>query len=456
MATLEDRLVAHLSETRFEDLPAEAVEVARKLIVDTLGVIVAGSTAHGIATLVGWLQGQGGHAEATVLAYGHRLPAVQATWANAAMARAREFDDSHDASGDHISVPILPAALAAAELRGGVSGREFLAAYVLAADLVARLRLARFRRIGQTAFAANAFAPFSAAATAGLLLGLRGQPLYDALGWAYTQVAGALQLQQGGKSTLHIHHGLAASNGVLGALLARQGLPGAEDFLTGKFGFYNAYDAGEWDAAVVTDGLGTRYEIVGTSVKLYPSGRVIHGLIDAALALHAEERIDPTEIEEVVVPYTAGGFRMTCEPEAERRLPTNPQHAKFSLYYNVACGLVHGRVGIADFTPEALADEQVRAVAAKIHVPIDPNPRSNRPARVAVRLRDGREVERGFEHLRGTPENPITFEECAAKLRACVPFAARPLDSERVEQAIRLVADLESVDDVRPLATLLA
>src|SRR5262249_59461143 len=93
--------------------------------------------------------------------------AVQATWANAAMARAREFDDSHDASGDHISVPILPAALAAAELRGGVSGRDFLAAYVLAADLVARLRLARFRRIGQTAFAANAFAPFSAAAPAG-------------------------------------------------------------------------------------------------------------------------------------------------------------------------------------------------------------------------------------------------------------------------------------------------
>ena len=89
-------------------------------------------------------------------------------------------------------------------------------------------------------------------------------------------------------------------------------------------------------------------------------------------------------------------------------------------------------------------------------MPIDPSPRSNRPARVAVKLRDGREIERAFENLKGTPENPVGFAECAAKLRACVPFAARPLDSERVEQAIRLVADLESVDDVRPLATLLA
>jgi 2-methylcitrate dehydratase PrpD len=451
MATLEDRLVAHLSETRFEDLPTEAVEAARKCIVDTLGVIVAGSTGADIASLVQWLEGWGGHPQATVLVYGVRLPAVHATWANGAMARAHEFDDSHDASGDHTSVPIMSAALAAAELRGGVSGRDLLAAYVLAGDFVARLRLARARRIGETAFAANAFAPFSAAATAGRLLGLRGEALYHALGWAYAQCAGALQLQQGGQSTLHLHHGLAAATGVQAALLARHGLPGTQEFLTGKFGFYNAYDAGEYNPDVVTDGLGERYEITGVSVKLYPSGRVIHGLIDAAIALHDEERIAPADVAEVIVPYTRGGFRMTCEPEAERRVPTVVQHAKFSLYYNVACALARGHVGLEDFTPAALADETVRELAAKIHAPIDPSPRTNRPALVIVRRKDGRELRRDFQHLKGSPENPIGFDDCAAKLRGCLPFAARPLDRGRVETAIGLIAQLEAVADVREL-----
>jgi 2-methylcitrate dehydratase PrpD len=279
--TLEDRLVEHLSETRFEDLPDEVVAVARRCVVDTLGVLVAGSTGDDIPRLLDWLAGWRGQGEATVLVYGQRLPAVHAAWANGAMTRAREFDDSHDPTGDHTSVPILSAALAASELRR-VGGRDFLAAYVLAADFVARLRMGPQKKVGGTGFAANSFAPFAAAVAAGYLLGLRGQPMYDALGWAYAQCAGSVQLQQGGSSALHVHHGLAASTGLQAALLAEQGFPGTEEFLTGKFGFYNAYEGGSYDPAVVTHELGSRYEITRVAVKQYPSGRVCHGPVDAA------------------------------------------------------------------------------------------------------------------------------------------------------------------------------
>jgi 2-methylcitrate dehydratase PrpD len=125
---LEQRLVDLLSSRRFDDLPVEAIEAARRSIVDTLAVIVAGSSGDDIAELIDWLVGEGARAAATVLVYGRRLSVTQVCWANSAMARSRELDDSHDATGDHTSVPILPAALAAAELSGGVSGREFLAA----------------------------------------------------------------------------------------------------------------------------------------------------------------------------------------------------------------------------------------------------------------------------------------------------------------------------------------
>jgi 2-methylcitrate dehydratase PrpD len=239
---------------------------------------------------------------------------------------------------------------------------------------------------------------------------------------------------------------------ILAALLAGAGLPGMEGFLTGKYGFYNAYEGGSYDPAVVTHELGSRYEITRVAVKQYPSGRVCHGPVDAALALRAERGLQPDEIESVTVVYTTGGYNMTCEPLAERQVPTSVQHAKFSLYYNVACALVRGHVDLADFTPEAIADPVVRDLARRITVAVDPAlARIIPPGIVTVRLRDGSELRREVEYPLGTPENPVTFDDCAAKLRRCLPFAARPLDPARVETAIDLIARLETLDDVAEL-----
>lgn len=455
MISIENQLVEHLSRTDFEDLPEKAIEAARKCIIDTLGVIVAGSSGEDIDLFMEWLQARKGPGEATVLVYGTRLPVFYATWANGAMTRAREFDDSHDPTGDHTSVPILSAALATAELKGSVTGKQLLAAYVLAADFVTRLRMAPTKKVGSTSFAANSYAPFAAAVASGRLLGLAGERLYNALGWAFSQCAGSLQLQQGGKSQLHIHHGLAAATGVQAALLAGHGMPGANDFLTGKFGLYNAYEGGAYNPKILTDALGERYEITGISFKQYPSGRVTHAPIEAAIRLHREEQLNPSDITEVTVHYTKGGYNMTCEPLEERRVPSRVQHAKFSLYYNVACALARGHVGLEDFTPEAVADETVRDLAAKIDVVVDPNIRRViPPGIVSVKMRDGRELKRVVEYPMGTPENPVTFDDCVDKFRRCQPFAAKALDPEKTEAAINLVANLESVQDISQLATL--
>ena len=303
---LERTLVHHLSRIRFEDLPDASVEAARRCALDAVAVCAAGSTGTDIDKLVQWRGA--GWLEAGVLVYGTRLPAHHATWINSAMARAHEFDDSHDPTGDHTSVPIFSAALAAARLCAGVSGREFLTAYVLAADLVSRLRLAPNRKVGVTDFAANTYAPFAAATAAGWLLGLRDDGLYAALGWAPAQAAGSLQLQQGGTSTLHVHHGLAP-RGVQGALLARRATRDMEHFLTGSFGFLSRLRAGR-----------------------------LRGRHD-----HRRAR---------------------------------EQHAKFSLFYTVACALARGHVDLSDFTPSALADEVVQRLAARVRVEVDPQPRA--------------------------------------------------------------------------------
>jgi 2-methylcitrate dehydratase PrpD len=452
--TLEDRIVAHLSDTQFDDLPSEAIEGARRCILDTLGVIAAGSGGDDINSLMELLQQWSSRPQATVLVHGVPLSALHATWVNGAMARAREFDDSHDGSGDHISVPIMPSALAAVELTGEVSGRDLLLAYALAGDLNARLRLAPARGTGDTSFAANTCAPFSAAVVAARILGLKGDGMYHALGWAYAQCAGSLQLQQGGASALHIHHGLAASTGLQAALLARQGLPGPKDFLTGKFGFYNAYERGEFDPSKVTEGLGEVFEIGRISVKQYPCGRVTHGPIEAAISLHNEESIAAADIEEVIVTYGRLGFRMTGE-QAERRNPSTVQHAKFSVYYTVACALARGHVDLEDFTADALADPIVREIVTKTRVEVNPEFVGIFPGIVTLKMKDGRQLRREVPVLKGTPDNPLTFAEIADKFRSCVAFAAKPISERKVEAAIDFIANLESAKNVRELVSLL-
>ena len=147
---------------------------------------------------------------------------------------------------------------------------------------------------------------------------------------------------------------------------------------------------------------------------------------------------------------------MTCEPVEERRVPTKVQHAKFSLYYSVACALARGHVGLEDFTPEAIADEKVRRLAAKVNVVVDPEiKRVIPPGIVTVKLRDNRVLQRTVEYPKGTPENPVTFGDCAMKFRRCLDFSAKSLDQSKAEAAIDLVGSLESVKNFRMLSSLL-
>lgn len=182
----------------------------------------------------------------------------------------------------------------------------------------------------------------------------------------------------------------------------------------------------------------------------------MHGPIEAALALRRAVGFAAEDFEDVLVVYTTGGFNITCEPEAERRVPVSVQHAKFSLYYNVACALARGHLSLEDFTPDAVSDPRVRGLAARVRVTVDPAlTRVIPPGIVTVRLRDGREFHERVDDLKGTPENPVSFEACAAKLRSCAKIAARPLAGHAVEGVIERVARIETLPDVTPLVALL-
>lgn len=450
---MEGKLVAFLGDTRYEDLPPAAVEGARRCILDTIGVMAAGAHAPDIDKLIAYRKAQSAGDEVRVFGREESLPAFDAVWVNCAMTRANEFDDSHDPSGEHVSTPILGAGLAIAQQLGGVSGKDFLRAYALAAEIVPRIRRCPVRDgMPFFGFAANSYAPFSAAVMCASLRGLKGEELYHTLGWAYAQMAGAVQLQQGGGSALYIHHGLAAATGYRAAELAALGFPGTDNFLRGRFGVLNAYERGNYDLAPLTDGLGKRYVVAEMGIKKYPSGRVTHTPIDAALS--AREKLgafDAEEIESVTVRYTKGGFAMTCLPEEDRHFPTRPQHAHFSLYYTLASALLRGHVALEDFTSEAVNDEKIRSLIEKIHVEVDENLPMLLPGIIRIRMKDGREVSAYEEHMQGSAELPLRYEEIMEKAVKCFAFGRAGKTEAEVRALAESIRHLEDFENIVPL-----
>src|SRR5687767_7436704 len=179
-------LARHVCGTSFTDLPNDAVIAAKRDLLDTLGAVLGGSVAPGIAELARLVKHWGGREESSLLLIGGKVPAPQAALVNATMGHALDFDDTFDRAGNiHPGTSTLAASLAVAEMQNGASGRDFALAVTLGLDVACRLALAA--TIDRGWHRTAAFGIFGAAAAAGKLLGLTVGQMVDAFGIAYSQ-----------------------------------------------------------------------------------------------------------------------------------------------------------------------------------------------------------------------------------------------------------------------------
>ena len=129
---IEEKLAEYVIGLRYEDLPARVAAAAKNLVLTIIGTTIAGARTQGVDDLLGQVRQWGGREEADVFIYGGRVPAHNAALINSYMARALDFDDGIR-PGLHVGATLVPAAFAAAQLAGKVSGREFLSAVVAGA-----------------------------------------------------------------------------------------------------------------------------------------------------------------------------------------------------------------------------------------------------------------------------------------------------------------------------------
>ena len=369
-----EALVSFVADLRYEDLPSATVAAAKRQIADALACALAGSAAPLSPEIVARHVRWGGAPEATVLVYGHRLPAPTAAWLNAAMIHAHDFDDSHRASNQHVFVTLLPAALATAEsLDGPLVGRDLITALAAAAELQVRLGLSVLPHMHVGWLPTAVFGGLGAAAVSAKLLTLPKAGIADAVGLAYAQAQGNRQGLLEGTVAKRLTPAFSARAGVHAAALAEVGVTGPRDLTTGTFGLSALFGGGSGDSAVLAAGLGARYAVDDIALKPYPCCRAAHRPIDMALEAKAQlQPFDPAAIAAMDIWLHPRAYALIGQPF---RIRQNPQvDAQFSAQWTVAFALLHGPPGLADFAPEAVrAATDVHTLAETIRVHRLPN-----------------------------------------------------------------------------------
>ncbi|HEX5195362.1 MAG TPA: MmgE/PrpD family protein [Solirubrobacteraceae bacterium] len=447
---------AHAARLTYDQLPAEVVERTKLSILDTLAVIIAGSGTPDVAALHRIAAGWGGAPQSTALCFDERLPVYSTVLLNGAMGHQYDFDDTHDANVCHPTTAALCCGLAAAELVGGVDGEQLLCAVALGVDVTARIAGAIDGTLWDFPWVRAPVAGiFGATLAAGKLLGLDEDGLTQALGLALPQAAGTLQcLRTPDSSVRGMRDGLIYKDAIFAAQMAGEGLRGDAQALEGEYGLYRAYFRGEYSRERLLDGLGTRFEGLGVSLKPWPSCRHTHGTLTALLELVERDDFDPQRVSEMVV-HVGDGNRRLCEP------PAPEFRGRMTLLCNLpfitAVAAAHGDVPLSAFSAEGLSDPRVQAAMSTfrpLHDPAQNRHGTIEPGHVELVFEDGSRWERTADRPLGHPERPMSREQVAAKLHSVLPAARKPIAPADAAALIDAVWACERLDDVSLLPTL--
>ena len=436
------------ADTVYERLPAQAVEAAKKSVLDTLGVALAASGLEpAVRPLVDLVRQSGGCREASVLGFGGRAPAIMAAFANGAMAHCLDYDDQTP-WGQHAASSLVPAAFAVAERRGGVPGRELIAALAAGQDLFARLRC----HIGwrKDWNLSSVLGVFGAAAASARILGMARDGIHRALGIATQQSCGVMEVVAGIGSDLRgMYAGFSAKGAVLAALLAHQGLTGVEAPFEGEYGIFNTYFGGRYDRDEMLRDLGSDYRGASTLYKMWPSVGTSHSHIHATVEIMTAHDLAVEDVQEIRV-YVGDYHHLMCTPLDTRRAPTTLVDARFSLPFLVAIAAVRRGISVSDIGEAGLRDPQVLDVASKV-VPVEDSSydwKLDLPSgRVEIVARSGERFSEVGTNVPGSAESPMPWDQLTRKFEQCAAAAVTPPSHRQVEAVVRIVRDLESVDD---------
>lgn len=410
------------SNLRVEDVPEAVRQAAASALLDFAGLCVSARDEDYVHAMIA---AAGEPGACTAIGHAGSFDAGSAALVGGTAAHGEDYDDTFEGTPVHTGAVILPAILAAGE-RFGFSGADALRGIAAGTELMCRMALVAPMAVHRAGFHPTAVIGALGAATAvGTALRLSPQQLTDAIGIAGSFASGIIEYLAEGSWTKRAHPGWAAQSGLRAALLGREGFAGPRTVLEGQHGFFFAFADPSItpDYTRLIDGLGAHWQAANIAFKPYACGTMAQPFIDCAIRL-AKDGVKPADIAAITCKAGEGTVHRLWEKLAEKRAPTTPYSAKFSVPYCIAVGLTDSAAGLGQFTEDRIRDPKILALAAKVNYEIDPQNEypANYSGHIHATLTDGavREVEQ--PHLRGGAREPLSRTELEIKFRANTEF----------------------------------
>ena len=440
-------------ELTFEQLPVDIVEKEKNHLLDGIGNGLEGAASDYGKLVIDYVKENTGNAEAVMWGTGLKVSAQQAAFANSAFSNYAELEDAHFRTKFKPNTCLTPAAIACAE-KFGASGKEVLTGLIAANEVC--LRIGTATGVGTTGYArgwigTSSIGPIGTAIIAGRMMHLNEEQMAHAISLAGGQPCG---IWSGGMSMAkRVLIGRASENGIAAAIMAKNGITGGFDLIDGNWGNIGDIISGNLDRDFVTKDLGSMWMTREIGMKNYPTKGGTHSAIDCILNLQKEGPVPPEEIETILVRATTG----IAGNKALRIFPPRDFYeAQNSMAYILAITLFEKQCTMQQFTDEKIHDPKVLELAKKDLVIPDAEADSLAPKTkttfVDITFKDGRTITNRVDYCKGEPENALTREELNQKFKNA---GRNCLAEDRLDAIIGVVADLDTLSDMNPLAVLL-
>jgi 2-methylcitrate dehydratase PrpD len=447
-----------IASTKYENIPENVIELGKKTILDGFGLALAGSNSVSGPHIRKYISTLGCSSNlASVIGTSLKAPARFAALANGIAIHADDYDDT--GSGVHVAAPVLPTAFALCEL-GRRSGKDLMLAFHVGVEVENKIGEAMSPRHNEDGFhTTGTCGTFGGAAAAAKLNGLNAQQTAVCLGIAGSEASGLRD--NFGTMTKPLHAGRAAENGIVAADLTMGGWTASEDILEAPLGFFQA-GGGTYNPSLIVNRLGQPWMFAdfGDLIKRFPCGTIQQAFMDEMLRLTHDNKIPPSQVEKIDI----GGNRSNVATLFRHR-PTTGLEAKFSMEFAVSIILIEGKAGLSQFTDAVVQRPDVQDIIHRSNFRVDPafNKAEGsgenlqtvlvEPGIIRITMKDGKVIEGRTQPSKGSPQNPMSFDEIADKFRGNAEFSKWP--SQKTEYVISQVKALENLTDMGKLTAAL-
>ena len=447
-------VTAELSALAAGDFPAADLTIvrhaARRHLLDTIGAIVAGMHEPPARIAAETFDALRMHGNLIVPNMAQRRDVLAAAYLMGTAGHGLELDDGYTLGSVHPGVAVVPALLAAIQLRP-VAGTRLVRAVAVGYELVARLAhgihpASRRRGFHNTAVVG----PLAAAAAVGTLYGHDAAMIEHALGLAASSAGGLFAFLHSGGDVKRLHAGHAAREGLFAALLAEQGMRGPSAVIESRDGFLQAYGDAAHSALLQPAPADGPAAVTRCYMKPWACCRHIHPALDGMFAIQRATGLRPEDVARIdVATYAIGA-------EHGHSGWDDALSAQMSYPYALAVALVRGTADLVDFADVARADQAVTAICPRVTVHVDAELDAAYPkaryARIRITTTDGSTHERLVDDGYGSPADPITDGGLAEKFDGLV---APALGIHRAQACRAAVDELDSTTDAAQLMRLL-